>query len=446
MVSWEIIFAFGVGIYMSLLYQFLCKIEPFCFYLPGGLGHYYTVHQNIGVRLSDVIGYEEIKQDIKHNLQYFTNNHSFTGWLFRGPNGSGKTFMAKAIAGEAQIPFIEIYTDNMPGTNIPVVFNVVVKHHSPCIIFIDECGSTINPFVDIFLRKLDGMTKLQGVFLIVATSEDITKSLTRSGRIDKVINFSLPTLTQRKEVLKTFPLTDQEIVKLGEITYGFSYADMAIISREMKVMNKDGPLNLDELIYKIGIYKSSGISDIKYEITNQDKIRTAYHEVGHCLISLVLKGTNKPHRLTIRSEGDLFGNVQFKIVNDKYRTYSGYLKEIAVLLASSVFEQYYLAEYSSLCDHDFKHIRDLIIEMTNNTILENFFLMKEKPKFNQEKINQIMCSLIRFIINIIDNHKEIIGILVDELLEKETLHEVDIKRITGKLWDTEDINRDGSRC
>jgi SpoVK/Ycf46/Vps4 family AAA+-type ATPase len=191
----------GLGAYFTFLYNFLSMIEPFCFYLPYGIGRYYKVHKNITTKFSDVIGSEEIKDELKAHLKYFTLTKNISkGFLFQGVSGTGKTNMARAVAGESNLPFIEIFINDIKEVNIPVVFNAVIKKYSPCIIFIDECESIMNGFSDTFLRKFDGLESIDNVFLILATTGNVNPAMNRSGRIDKVINFELPTYNDRLEM------------------------------------------------------------------------------------------------------------------------------------------------------------------------------------------------------------------------------------------------------
>ena len=98
----------SLGIASCLWYFYISTIEPFCFYLPGGLGRHYKICKNISTRFSDIVGCEEIKEEIKNHIKYFQNKKLTKGFLFTGPSGTGKTMMAKAIAGESNLPFVEI--------------------------------------------------------------------------------------------------------------------------------------------------------------------------------------------------------------------------------------------------------------------------------------------------------------------------------------------------
>ena len=147
--------------------------------------------------------------------------------------------------------------------------------------------------------------------------------------------------------------------------------------REMKLLKLiDKPVNLSDLVYQIGIQISQGTDDSKYEFNQEDKRRIAYHEVGHCFTAALLEGVSKPYRITIRAEGDLAGNTLFRI-GVKYGTKNIYLREIAVLLAASVFEEHYLGNYSSLCIKDFDQIEKYLTQMLHLGMFNNSFGKKK---------------------------------------------------------------------
>jgi cell division protease FtsH len=221
-----------IGIYIAMIYKYLSVIEPFCFYLPGGIGQYYKVHKEVVTKFNDVIGSDDIKKELNLHLKFFAEKKLTKGWLFEGPNGSGKTLMAKAIAGESNLPFIEIFTNDIKDSHIPTVLNSVIRKYSPCVIFIDECSKIINDYKDTFLRGLDGINSLDKIFLVLATDKPLPKAITRSGRIDKIIHFGLPSDNDRLEWIKKKQLTNPQ--SLTKKTVGFSFSDLDAIIREIE--------------------------------------------------------------------------------------------------------------------------------------------------------------------------------------------------------------------
>lgn len=424
-----------LGGYIVWLYTYLSEIEPFCFYLPGGLGKYYKIHKNIETKFSDVVGCDEIKEELKCHLEFFNKTKLTKGWLFNGPPGTGKTLMAKAVAGETNLPFIEVFTNNLTNSHIPTVLNKVIKKHSPCIIFIDECSNIFGQFSDTLLRQIDGIDCIKDVFLIIATDKKLDDSFVRSGRIDKVINFVKPLHNDRKKMFLHIGYEEKEAYKLAQQTSGLTYADISIIPREInfqKLLGKDQ--NTNKIIDNIRFGRNT--SNIKINDDQRDRI--AYHEIGHLMVSCLIKGCDKPYKITIISDGRFVGRVEIIKDDDVYKTKTDIIKNIAVLLGSSVFEKHYFKEYSTLCCHDFEVIDKLIDIMKDNYMLG--YKSTGKKYLTQvqfDEVDRIVNKLQSIISNIIDTHKDIIEILYRELITNETLMIDNINNIIkADIYDT----------
>lgn len=438
----EAISYIGIGIYLTLMYKFLSETEPFSFYLPGGIGKFYKVHKDITTKFTDIVGSEEIKDELKAHLKYFREKNLTKGFVFQGASGCGKTYFAKAVAGESDLPFIEIFTNDLKEVHIPTVLNSVIKKYAPCIIFIDECSNILSHSRDTLLRKLDGMTEIDNVFLILATTDDIEPSMCRSGRIDKVIKFQLPTYNDRLEMFNKMGY--ERASKLAQQTGNFTYADISIIPREVDFINICGDKYEDEyqdkdydereseeydiLIKAIDLIKY-GRHTSQYKPDSVTSRRLAYHEIGHLLLSYVLKDMEKPHKITIVPEGRFAGNVSFNTKDNVYKTQTDIFIKIAVLLASSVFETHYLGEYSTLCEDDFEKIDELFEILDKNQMLGYTFLRSLTDR--EERVAEIMGNLELIIKECITNHNDIIEQLHSELLSRETLNEKEIKEILG---------------
>jgi ATP-dependent Zn protease len=406
-----------IGIYLTIVYKILSEIEPFSFYLPGGVRRYYKVHKDITTKFSDVIGSENIKKELRAHLRYFQEEELTKGFVFQGPTGCGKTFMAKAIAGESEIPFIEIFNND----HITTVLNTVIKKYSPCIIFIDECCDVT------FLRELDEMDK---IFLILATNEEVNPAMCRSGRIDKVIKFQLPTYDDRLELFESMGYEEKSF-KLAQQTGGLSFADISIIPRESKFVMLLEEKPEEEILDKVIETLKFGRHTSEYNVDPVLSRRLAYHEVGHLFLSYVLKGFHKPNNVTIIPKGQFAGNVAFNIKDDIYKTQTDILGTITVLLASSIFETHYLGEYSTLCKDDFDKIDELFVTMKDNQMLGYTFLHTSSNETQEAQILEIMDKLKTIIVDCINIYGDEIDELHAELLLRESLNEKEIKEILG---------------
>ena len=421
----------GIGVYFTFIYNYLSMLEPFSFYLPYGIGRYYKVHKDIKTKFSDVVGSEEIKEELAAHLKYFASTNEISkGFLFQGVSGTGKTHMARAVAGESDLPFIEIFTNDLKEANIPVVLNTVIKKYSPCIIFIDECENIINNSLDTFLRKFDGIDSIDNVFLILATTGTLSTAMSRSGRIDKVINFELPTYNDRLEMFNRMGF--DKASKLAQQTTGLTYADISIIPREIEFLGVAQDIALPKVINRLRFGRHTS----QFKPDEMLSKRLAYHEIGHLLMSYLLKGVSKPNKITILPEGKFGGSVSFNTKDLIYKTRSEIFKEIVILLASSVFEKHYLEEYSTLCEDDFEKIDKLFRILDDNKMLGYNTSFEDRHDQRADLLEK--CEA--FIKDCIFNYDNSVNNIYNELIIRETLNEKEIKEILGHdIYDTLDL-------
>jgi cell division protease FtsH len=327
-----------------------------------------------------VIGCDNVKKEVQSNL----DGSKGKGYIFAGPPGLGKTLMARAIAGETKLPFIEIFANELQGANIPTVFNKVAKTHRPCIILMDEGDQIYSSFSNHLLRKLDGFdsSDMKGVVVIITTTskslyESNSGSIQRSGRL-KTFVFEAPDIHQRTKYLsKSF--SGSELDTLVSQTAGFSYADLTEVIKDPTQIK---PVN--EIRF--------GRFSVNSELSTEKEKRIAYHEIGHFLISLVLKHSPKPVSISIVRNGPIGGHTIQKTENDEIKTFSELVAQVAVYLASSIFEEKFLKEYSTACSHDFTAIEKIASLMKDNWMItsdrESYILQMIRKKII-EIINQI---------------------------------------------------------
>ena len=316
--------------------------------LPKGLGLGSTDVQPVQgspKRFSDVVGVDEAKEDLQDIVKYLRQPKTFTrlggklpkGCLLTGPPGTGKTLLARAVAGEAGVPFFY-----MSGSEFEEVFVGVgakrvrelfgaAKKRAPCIIFIDEIdaiGSHRNPkeqqamkmTLNQLLVEMDGFQQNAGVIVLAATNfpEVLDRALVRPGRFDTRVTVPLPDVAGRKQILdlyaKPVPLADDvDLETIARATPGFSGADLSNL------------MNVAALKASHDDKKKVGMSDLEYAC---DKIRmgaerrsavispenlklTAYHEGGHAIVALKTPGAMPIHKATIMPRGDALGMVSY---------------------------------------------------------------------------------------------------------------------------------------
>ncbi len=316
---------------------------------------------------ADVAGIDEAKQELEEIVDYLRDPQKFErlggeiphGMLLVGPPGSGKTLLARAIAGEANVPFFTISGSNFIEMFVGVGASRVrdlfqqAKKNAPCIVFIDELDAlgrkrgaglgggndereqTLNQL----LTEMDGFEKNEGVILVAATNRPdvLDPALLRPGRFDRQVVVPNPDVLGREQILKVhtrnMPLApDVELKTIARGTPGFSGADLAnlvneaalIAARATKrvVTQKDFESAKDKVL--MGAEKRSIVMD------EAEKERTAYHEAGHALISLFVKGNDPLHKITIIPRGQAMGVTMALPEKDRY----GYQKnEILARLA-----------------------------------------------------------------------------------------------------------------
>ncbi len=299
----------------------------------------------IKINFDDVAGLEEAKIEVAEVVDFLKNPDKYTelggkipkGALLIGPPGTGKTLLAKAVAGEANVPFFSMsgsdFVEMFVGVGASRVRDLFAraKQKAPCIIFIDEIdaigrargkGMNMNSnderenTLNQLLTEMDGFDTNNGVIILAATNraDILDPALMRAGRFDRQIHVELPDLTEREEIFKVHvkPLklgTDVDIPKLSKQTPGFSGADIANVCneaaliaarREKKVVEKQDFLEAVDRIIG-GLEKKSKI------ITENEKRTIAFHEAGHATVSWMLEHANPLVKVTIVPRGKALG-------------------------------------------------------------------------------------------------------------------------------------------
>ncbi len=335
------------------------------------------VETDIKVRFKDVAGCQEEKEEVKEIIDYLKQPKKFTdmgahipkGILMVGPPGTGKTLLAKAVAGEADVPFFSIsgsdFVEMFVGTGASRVRDMfrTAQKNAPCIVFIDEIDAvgrqrgagmgggndereqTLNQM----LVEMDGMTDNTGVVVIAATNRPdvLDPALLRSGRFDRQITVNLPDIKGRKEILEVHArnkklASDVSLENLAKRTPGFSGADLANVLNEgaiLAVRNNEKIItmsDLDEAIDRVMM----GPAKKSKKYTEKDKLLVAYHEAGHAVIGLKLEDADAVQKVTIIPRGEAGGyNLMMPREERMFPTKSSYLAQITGLLGGRVAEE-----------------------------------------------------------------------------------------------------------
>jgi len=446
--------------------------------------------KGIKVTFTDVAGIEEAKEEVQEIIEFLKDPQKFQklggkipkGVMLVGPPGAGKTLLAKAIAGEAGVPFFSIsgsdFVEMFVGVGASRVRDLFdqAKKNSPCIIFIDEIDAvgrhrgaglggghdereqTLNQL----LVELDGFDQNEGIIIIAATNRPdvLDPALLRPGRFDRQVVVPQPDVKGRLEIIKVhsrkIPLDeDVDLEMLARGTPGFSGADLANLINEAallaarqsktKVEMADFEHSKDKVM--MGKERKSMI------ISEEEKINTAHHEAGHALVAKLTPGTDPLHKVSIIPRGMALGITQQLPIDDKY-TYSRdhILNMLAVLMGGRAAEEISLGHMTTGAGNDLQRATELARKMvcewgmsdklgplTFGKREEQIFLGKEFTRHKDysektaeeidEEIKSIVADRYEYAKNLLLDNKQILSNVAAALLEKETLNAADIDAI-----------------
>ncbi len=359
------------------------------------------VEENVKTRFKDVAGCEEEKEEVKEIIDYLRNPKKFTdmgahipkGILMVGPPGTGKTLLAKAVAGEANVPFFSIsgsdFVEMFVGTGASRVRDMFknAQKAAPCIIFIDEIDAvgrqrgaglgggndereqTLNQL----LVEMDGMNDNGGIVVIAATNRPdvLDPALLRSGRFDRRITVNLPDIKGRTEILKVHVRNKKlspevSLENLAKRTPGFSGADLANVLNEgaiLAVRNKQKVITMDDLDEAIDrVMMGPAKKSKKY--TEMDKRLVSYHEAGHAVIGLKLEDADMVQKVTIIPRGEAGGYNLMTPREEKYfNRKSELLAKITGLLGGRTAERLVFGEVSAGAINDIEQLTKIAKNM-----------------------------------------------------------------------------------
>ncbi|MBN2223511.1 MAG: ATP-dependent zinc metalloprotease FtsH [Deltaproteobacteria bacterium] len=444
------------------------------------------------VTFEDVAGIDEAKEDLREIVDFLKDPGKFTrlggripkGVLLMGAPGTGKTLLARAIAGEAEVPFFTIsgsdFVEMFVGVGAARVRDLFeqAKHRSPCIVFVDEIDAvgrhrgaglggghdereqTLNQL----LVEMDGFESNQGVILIAATNRPdvLDPALLRPGRFDRQIVIPVPDYIGREKILvvhtKRVPLekgADLSILARG--TPGFSGADLEnMVNEAALIAAKRGKQKVEMVDLEEAKDKLLMGSERRSMIINDEEKRlTAYHESGHVLVAMLLPGTDPIHKVTIIPRGRALGITQQLPIDDRHSYKKDFLeKKIQIFLGGRVAEELVLGEISTGAGQDLEAVtgiaRKMVCEWGMSANLgpltfgkreEMIFLGREiaQHKDYSEKTAEDIDREVKRIVDecltatrrILEKNLDKLHLLATSLLEKEVLSGDEITVILG---------------
>jgi cell division protease FtsH len=438
----------------------------------------------------DVAGLKEEKEEVQELIDFLKTPKKFQrlgaripkGVLLVGPPGTGKTLLAKAIAGEAKVPFYYIsgsdFVELFVGVGASRVRDMFkqAKQTAPCLIFIDEIDAvgrqrgtglggghdereqTLNQL----LTEMDGFGTNEGIIIIAATNRPdvLDPALLRPGRFDRQVTVSLPDVREREEILKVHAknkILDEKVKlnRISERTPGYSGADLENLLNEAALLAVRRNLSaitmseIDEASDRVLM----GPAKTSRKITDFEKKVVAYHESGHAVTGIILPNGIEVHKITIIPRGMAGGYTQLLPKEEKTIIYTKdeLLDQITTLLSGRVSEELFLNEMSTGASDDFKRATKIARAMVTEYGMsdlgpvqfeqrsEDVFLGRDYTKSRNfsdavaleidQEIRKIMNECYEKTKGILKENKDLVDLLANTLIEKETLTKEEIEDI-----------------
>jgi len=437
--------------------------------------------QQAKVTFEDVAGIDEAKEELQEIVEFLKDPKKFTrlggripkGVLLTGPPGTGKTLLARAIAGEAGVPFFSIsgsdFVEMFVGVGASRVRDLFVqgKKNAPCIIFIDEIDAvgrhrgaglggghdereqTLNQL----LVEMDGFESNEGVILISATNRPdvLDPALLRPGRFDRQVMVSLPDIRGREKILKVHmkksPVgPDVDTVVLAKGTPGFSGADLENLVNEAALLGAKRDREKVEMVdfedAKDKVYM--GLERKSKVVREEDRKTTAYHEAGHAMVARLLPHTDAVNKITIIPRGHAAGITWFLPEERDFKYKDQLESELAVAFGGRAAEEIVFDRVSTGASNDIKQATALAQKMVRTWGMsealgplsydqgeEQIFLGREITQhrdYSESTADKIDHEVNRLIVAAYDSAKEVVetnidilNSLADLLLDKETV-------------------------
>jgi len=441
------------------------------------------------VTFKDVAGVDEAKEELREIIEFLREAQKFQklggripkGVLLVGPPGTGKTLLARAVAGEANVPFFSIsgsdFVEMFVGVGASRVRDLFEqgKKNAPCIIFIDEIDAvgrhrgaglggghdereqTLNQL----LVEMDGFESNEGVILMAATNRPdvLDPALLRPGRFDRRVVVNRPDVRGREEILRVhtrkIPMADDvDLTVLARGTPGFSGADLANMVNEAALsaarQNRKAVLQYDFEVAKdkvlMGVERKSMI------LSDEEKKVTAFHEAGHALVAMKMPHSDPVHKVTIIPRGMALGVTMQLPIDDKHNYTKDYLEtNIAILMGGRLAEEIFLNQMSTGAGNDIERAtelaRKMVCEWGMSTLGPLTFGKKEEQIFLGREIAQhrdysedTAIKIDQEVRKLVDNgyntakgllseNKEVLTRVANALLDREVLDANEIKML-----------------
>ena len=463
---------------MIALFVMIYKMQG----LGGEKGKVYEdTERKTKVRFNDVAGLDEEKEELIEIVDFLKTPEEFTkmgakiprGVLLYGKPGTGKTLIAKAIAGEANVPFISMsgseFVEMFVGLGASRVRKLFEKARklAPCIVFIDEIDaigarrtgnsggeSENNQTLNQLLVEMDGFSSEETIIVLAATNrpEMLDKALLRPGRFDRQITIPAPDIRGRLEILKIHAKDkkvsdDVNLESIAEDTAGFTGAELANILNEAAIIatiNKHEEIendDIEEAVKKVTV----GLEKKERVISDKDKKLTAYHEAGHAVVGRYLPTQSNVKEVSIIPRGVAGGYTMYKSDEDKYYISKTEMQErLTALLGGRAAEKLVLNDISTGASNDIEVAtniaRDMVTKYGMSDVLGPIDFKGKEPYEMQlfgENIGDKIGQEVKLLIDtayeraqqLLIEHRDKLEVIAQTLLEREKINETEFNKI-----------------
>ena len=445
---------------------------------------------SVSINFNDVAGLEEAKLEVKEVVDFLKNPSKYTelggkipkGVLLVGPPGTGKTLLAKAVAGEAQVPFFSLsgsdFVEMFVGVGASRVRDLFkqAKEKAPCIVFIDEIDaigrargknqitgandereSTLNQL----LTEMDGFSTNSGVIIMAATNraDILDRALLRAGRFDRQINVELPDLDERRAIFAVhtknlkFDKTSVDLEWLARQTPGFSGADIANVANEAALIAaRNNKKIIEKQDFVDAVDRIIGGLERRSKIISQEEKRViAFHESGHAAVSWLLPHAHPLVKVTIVPRGKALGAAWYLPEERQITTFDQMFDEMTATLGGRAAEEIIFGKVSTGALNDLERVTKQAYNMVvffglneklgnisyyDSTGQQEYMFNKPYSEKTAEIIDQEIGKLVdqayKRAVEILKSNKDKLEALASILLEKEVIFTEDLETIFGK--------------
>ena len=488
---WNFLVSFGPILLIIVVWIFLMRrMSGGASGGPGGVfkAQLFDKDNDRKVTFKDVAGLAEAKQEVEEIVSFLKNPEKYTelggkipkGALLVGPPGTGKTLLAKAVAGEADVPFFSLsgsdFVEMFVGVGASRVRDLFrqAKEKAPCIVFIDEIdavgrarGKNVNMnsnderenTLNQLLTEMDGFGSNSGVIILAATNraDILDKALLRAGRFDRQIHVELPDLNERKEIFGVHlrPIKIDESVDaefLARQTPGFSGADIANVCNEAALIAaRNGKKFVQKEDFMNAVDRIVGGLEKRTKITTADERQCiANHEAGHATLSWLLEHANPLVKVTIVPRGKALGAAWYLPEERQITTREQLLDEMCATLGGRAAEELFLGKISTGASNDLERVTKqayamvVYFGMSNRLPNLNYYDSSGQDwgftKPYSEETARMIDQEVQVIINeqyeraksILKEHASGHNTLAQVLLEREVIYTEDVEQIFGK--------------